>query len=394
MSGPAAAGAAGHVVHTISGLKPRAGGVARSVPGLCEALARAGYRTTLISQKPAGVPIEELMLPRHERLALRLLPGIDLDSWRVSYTPRVRAALAAACDGACIVHDHGLWLHLNHAVAAGTRRLGVPRVVSPRGMLESWSLRYRGWKKRLAWRAYQRADLESVAAFSATSHSEAAAIREAGLRQPIAVIPNGIDVPASPPAHLRHGEPRVVLFMSRLHPKKGIVGLVEAWARVRPANWRLVIAGPDEDGHRRLVEQAIGRTGLGENVSLPGELEGDAKARVLASAQLFVLPSFSENFGIVVGEALAHGVPVIATRGTPWQILETEGCGWWIETGADALAAALRDATALDARQLQAMGARGRELVRREFSWDAVAARHIELYDWLAGRGPRPGWLS
>jgi len=282
---------------------------------------------------------------------------------------------------------------MNHVVAATARKRGIPRVVSPRGMLEEWSLQYRGWRKKAAWLAYQRRDLRTATAFSATSAAEARAIRAARLDQPIAVIPNGIHVPDASAAFSREAPERVALFMSRLHPKKGLLDLVEAWDRVRPAGWRLVIAGPDEGDYRRVVETAIGQTKCVDRISMVGSLEGDAKHAALMSAQLFVLPSYSENFGIVVGEALASGVPVVTTKATPWASIRDRGCGWWIDTGAAALAAALAEATARDAGALQEMGRRGRALVLAELSWEAVAANHIALYDWMLGRAPRPAFV-
>lgn len=387
MSGPA------RVVHTVSGLKTIAGGVARSVPGLCEALARRGFSTSLLTQDPVGRAAGDLRLPDEGLVDVHRLRGVDFERWRFSYTPGIAAELARICARRpTVIHDHGIWLHMNHAVAAAARRMRVPRVVSPRGMLEGWSLRYRGWRKRAAWLAYQQRDLASATAFCATSDDEARSIREAGFAQPIAVLPNGVDVPAARADFAPDG-PRTALFLSRLHPKKGLPDLVDAWAEVRPRGWRLVIAGNDEDGHAQSVERAIREKGCADCIAIAGPVEGAAKQRLIQGAQLFVLPSYSENFGIVVAEALAHGVPAIATRATPWGMLEREHCGWWIETGAPALARALREATALDAERLRDMGERGRSAVAGTLSWDGIARRHVAFYEWLLGRGPRPDFV-
>jgi glycosyltransferase involved in cell wall biosynthesis len=378
------------VVHTIAGLKDRAGGVARSVPGLCEALAREGCPTLLVSQNPAGVGREALLTPDPSLVETRLLAGSDWERWRVSYTPRLesqlRAILAEFKPG--VLHDHGLWLHMNHAAALAVRKPHVPRVVSPRGMLEQWSLSYRAWKKRLAWHAYQASDLRAADAFCTTSHAEAESVRALGFHQPIAVIPNGVSMPpvmAKPPV-----TDRKVVFMSRLHPKKGLLDLIQAWKSIETRGWNLVLAGPDEDGHGKVVRDAVQAAGLSDRVVLPGSVSGDGKRDLLASADLFVLPSYSENFGIVVGEALSYGVPVISTTGTPWRDLAEQRCGWWVPPGADSIAAALATAMALPESERVAMGARGRELVEARFSWPAVARQHMALYRWLAGDGTPP----
>ena len=384
-----------NVVHTIAGLKDEAGGVARSVPGLCDALAQEGCRTLLVTQKPRGGSAQALLLPVSNQVDTRLLDGYDWERFRFSFTPKLRPQLEAVCADAapCVLHDHGLWLQMNHVAAQVAGRLGVKRIVSPRGMLEDWSLQYRGWRKKIAWRAYQKRDLQSTSAFCATSAAEADAIRALGFGQPIAVIPNGIAIPALPEGRGHSPEPRTVLFMSRLHPKKGLLDLVAAWARTVKPGWRLVIAGPDEAGYRRVVEDAALRAGVQGSVQFAGPVEGPAKFDLLAGAELFVLPSYSENFGMVVGEALAHGTPVITTTSTPWEMLRSGGCGWWIDTGALPLGAALAEAMALSDEQRAGMGRRGRALVAERFSWRFVADRHIELYRWLLGGSPRPEWL-
>jgi glycosyltransferase involved in cell wall biosynthesis len=163
--------------------------------------------------------------------------------------------------------------------------------------------------------------------------------------------------------------------------------LIEAWARVRPNGWRLQIAGPDEGGHRMQVENAVFAAGITEFVSFIGPVAAQKKEAVFSNADLFVLPSHSENFGLVVAEALAHGLPVLTTTGAPWSMLAERGCGWWVDATDDHIAAGLRQATSCDADQLNAMGARGREWVRAEFSWQRVAKEFITTYEGLLATG-------
>lgn len=293
-----------------------------------------------------------------------------------------------------LIHNHGVWHPANHWASWAARRLGVPLINHPHGMLEPWALGQKAWKKRLALALFQRCDLETAAALVATSEMEYLNLRRLGLRQPVAVIPNGIEfatldrtalpVPRAPDRE------RILLFLSRVHPKKGVLELVRAWGQVAPAGWRLRIAGPDEGSHWREVARLVDQLELRGTVDYLGPVEGERKAALYRSADLFVLPTFSENFGLVVAEALAYGTPVITTRGAPWADLETYGCGWWIDTGVEPLVATLRTALALSDQERAAMGERGRAYVQR-YDWNAIAAETLALYRWVLGQGERPG---
>ena len=157
--------------------------------------------------------------------------------------------------------------------------------------------------------------------------------------------------------------------------------LVEAWARVRPDGWLLRIAGPDEGGHQNQVANAVSAAGLSEVVSFTGPIGQGMKKSAFFDADLFVLPTHSESFGMVVAEALAHGLPVLTTTGAPWSILPKSGCGWWVEATVDGITEGLRQATTLDPETLQAMGAKGRALVIAEFSWKRVADLILSTYE-------------
>ena len=289
-----------------------------------------------------------------------------------------------------LVHDHGLWLPTNHAAALAARRQRVPYVVSARGMLEPWARRHRRLKKALAWWAYQRRDLASAAVLHATAASEAENLRELGLRAPIAVIPNGVEVPETP-ADLAglSGRARRALFLSRVHPKKGLPLLLDAWAEVRPAGWELVVVGPDEGGHRAELAAQAARLEIAE-VRFEEAVPDAAKWDLYRGADLFVLPTHSENFGVVVAEALAAGVPALTTVGAPWRELRDHECGWWTEVGVRPIAEALRDATSRSDAERAAMGARGRALVAERYGWDGIAAQMRDVYEWALGQRPSP----
>jgi glycosyltransferase involved in cell wall biosynthesis len=288
--------------------------------------------------------------------------------------------------GIDLLHDHGLWLASNHSVALFASRHGIPRMVSPRGMLEPWALNHRKWKKRLAWWLYQRGDLLTASALHATAPSEEAQFRKLGLKMPVFVVPNGVEgkiekLKAKDKNQITtHPNQKTALFLGRIHPKKGLPLLVKAWARVRPQGWKMRVIGPDELGHRAEIAGMIHAAGLDDDWSLEGEVSDAAKWEIYGAADLFILPTHSENFGISVAEALAAGLPVITTTGAPWSGLEEHRCGWWVEPQADALAVALAAATSSGGDCLREMGLRGRVWMESDFSWKGVAESMSRAY--------------
>lgn len=281
-----------------------------------------------------------------------------------------------------IVHDNGIWLPHNHSLAKLAAHYNVPRMVSIRGMLEPWAMAHKRVKKRLAWFVYQKRDLNRAAALHATADSEAGAIANLGLLPKVVVLPNGVDIPTAAASHARApDQPRTALFLSRIHPQKGLDRLIDAWNAARPRGWRLRIAGPGAPGYCDEVSQRIARAGLERQVSLAGPLYGAAKTHAFISADAFLLPSYSESFGIVVAEALAHGVPVLTTTATPWQALESEHCGWWVPPTSEAIARGLAEVIAASDETRKAMGLRGRALVKRQFAWPAIAKNMRASYE-------------
>lgn len=280
-----------------------------------------------------------------------------------------------------VVHDNGLWLPYGAALARHCRAQGIPRLLSVRGMMQPWAWNHRRWKKRLAWALYQKRGVESAARLHATAEDEVGKIRERyPARRPL-LIANGIDIPDMAPRTPKDADQtRTALFLGRLHPVKGLTMLVDAWAQLRPGGWRLQLVGPDEDGYRAQLEAQIAAAGLTESIAIAGPASGGAKRAFYDAASLFLLPSYTENFGISAAEALAHGLPVITTTGTPWKVLETERCGWWVAPETGAIAGALADAAARPDADLVAMGATGRAWVADHLHWPAIAKLFAYAY--------------
>ena len=379
-------------IHVVPSIALASSGPSYTVPRLCEALIAAGGHITLATCD-ADIHSAEPSFVR------QFPPG--LGPRRLGRTPALRRWLRTQVrtGRADIIHSHGLW-RMCHIYAARARRGGLAHlVVSPHGSLSAWALNHGHQPaKRLFWSTLQRRSLEQASCFRATSEVEYQDIRRLGFRQPVALIPNGIDMPH--PRRKAHTKNRTLLYLGRLHPVKGVDCLISAWRAVQDdfPLWRLLIVGDDASdldtsGYMaELREFAAGQSVA--RLTFAGELTGEAKWDAYRDASIYVLPSRSENFGVTVAEALAAGTPVITTFQTPWRELVDRGAGWYIKAGPEPLAACLREALSTNREELQQMGLRGRSWMEAEFSWADIGRRMMETYRWLRGESStRPTWV-
>jgi glycosyltransferase involved in cell wall biosynthesis len=377
-------------IHVIAGLEAAHGGPSYSVPRLCQALSSAGTEAVLLSVAGAEGPIATTQGGFCDRRF----------AWDYAHMPILRglrkssglsAALQSLAWTADIIHDHGLWLMPNVQAGWAAARAAKPLIVSPRGMLSPTALAFSRVKKQVFWRFLQGPAARRAACLHATSEQEYQEIRALDLTNPVAIIPNGIDLPNSAESTEQEKPDRVVLSLGRIHPKKGLDRLIRAWAEieaVRP-DWRLRIVGPSEGGHDEDLRALIISLRL-TRVSIEAPIYGSAKQTAYREAELFVLPTRNENFGLTVAEALAAGTPVISTKGAPWRDLEAQACGWWIDHGIEPLSIALAKSTSLPREALREMGARGHQWMARDFSWQSTARAMIETYRWAMGAADAP----
>ena len=381
------------VIHTISGIAESAGGPSRVIASLCDAVAERACSVELVAGHETARD-GALVRPSSNQVGLHLVEARRFAGIRLNpgFRQTVQRLAQPQTGIPSLVHDHGIWGLTNIASASAARRAGVPYVLHTHGMLEPWALQFKARKKQLAWAAYQRWIVAGSAALVATSDQERDSIKALFPEHPVAVIPNGVPFPDTVPdrASRRPTDRANLLFMSRVHPVKNLLGLVQAWAEVcsdpSRKRWVLQIAGPDELAHTREVMALVHSLELGSRVEFLGPVAENEKDKLLEAADLFVLPSFSENFGIVVAEALAYGLPVVASRGTPWHGLIQHGCGWWAAPSPDALAQALAEAVDLTNAQRHHMGLRGRDFAQGAFSWDGIGLSALQLYEWVLGR--------
>ncbi|MDZ7771645.1 MAG: glycosyltransferase [Balneolaceae bacterium] len=254
----------------------------------------------------------------------------------------------------------------------------IPLIVTPHGLLKSGAMRQNTIKKRLAWNLYQKTILKEADLVHVTSEDEKEDLLRLGIKTEITVIPNGVNIPDCL-SREDSGGLRKALFLSRMEPIKGLPMLLKAWNSLNTSGWELILAGPSKGSYIDSIRNLISKLQL-ENVKLNGEIAENDKWDLYCDSDLFILPSHSENFALVVAEALATGLPVITTTSTPWEELRSHRCGWWVAPELDHIRTALEEALNLSRMELKHMGKRGRDLIERNYTWENVSARMETLY--------------
>jgi glycosyltransferase involved in cell wall biosynthesis len=317
------------------------------------------------------------------------------------YMPKLNTMLQnTSCD---VLHTHAIWMYPSLAATRWATRQQRPHLVSPSGMLDSWALQNSGWKKHIAGWLYENAHLRNATCLHALCQSEFNAIRAYGLRNPVCVIPNGVELPLfhqnpTDPVWVKHlpKHARVMFFLGRLHPKKGLRNLLQAWAELEhhenriAESWYLVIAGWDQGGHLHELQQCADDLSITSHVRFVGPQFGAEKDASFARADAFILPSFSEGLPIAVLEAWSHKLPVLMTS----QCNLPEGfaaeAALALGSNVKSITAGLAEFFALNRQTQTAMGERGWQLVKRRFSWQHVAEEMLAVYRWVLGHGERP----
>ncbi|MFN9853814.1 MAG: glycosyltransferase [Planctomycetota bacterium] len=389
-------------VFAVGGLYSESNGVAWIMRDLAAALGKQGHPVVVFGADCYGrgkKSIGEIFQPPTVWMSAK---GLWLGG--LSYAPGLKSRMRHVIQNADIVHNHSLWMLPNSYASRIGKKFGKPVVISIHGALEPWAMRNSSWKKQLVGRWFQFQDLRDAACLHVNSVRELEGIRKFGLRNPIAVIPNGVDwqdfeeLPDS--ALLFEKQPhlkgkRILLFMARLHRKKGLMHLLEAWHlhHTQFPDWHLAIAGPD-DGFEQKVRDYIREKNLERSVTLLGVLRGIEKRSALAAAECLVQPSFSEGFSMSILEAMASGTPVLITPGCNFPEAIRSGAAIEVEPDVGSTSHGLHEILASSAERLSDMGHRGRELIRKGFTWDSVAEQTLHLYRWLKGQDSKPEFVE
>ncbi len=383
---------AGRWLQVVSHLDPKYGGLSSAVPALAGRIAQTGRFEVPIAAFCA--PDEHFRPAEYDARNLTFWPA-GRSEWlnnrrlHQSFGEELRRA-----DG---VHIHGIW-EQSTAIAAKSARLhDKPYVLSAHGMLEPWALAHKRVKKLIYAALIEHTNVARAACLHALTHAEASQYIHFGARSPIAIIPNGVDVPSTNDSGLfLHCFPqlqgkRIILFLARLHPKKGLDLLVKTWANLADA-WpdaHLVLAGPDSEGTQQNLERLIALHGLQRRILFTGMLDGPLKWSALAASECFVLPSYSEGLSVSILEALGAGLPVIVTEQCNMPEIKDRRAGWQIQPDIDQLTTALAEFLQNTASANREMGSRGADLIATRHSWPTIAAQMANVYRWLQG-GPIP----
>lgn len=379
------------VAYLMTSLSRANGGVSESVRRLSQHVgAIPGFRSSAYGVEDEFTAKD---LPLWDPVPAHAVPACGPSILR--YAPALNRALAAA--HADVLHVAGLWTYLSIVSNRWRRRTRQPNIISPHGMLDPWAIRNARIKKVAAKAAYESAHLKNAACFHALNDAEAVAIRACGISAPICVLPNGVDVPdlarpAEAPAWRAHvpKDSRILLFLGRLHRKKGLIELLQAWTRVPSSSWHLAIAGWDDGGHQADLEAFASANGLQSRVSFIGPVFGPQKEATYRAASAFILPSFSEGLPMTVLEAAAFALPILMTSACNLPDGFKVGAAQEIVTERDALAGQLTEFCAQSEARLAEMGQRGRQWVNSAFNWSTIAAEMASVYQWISGEAPEP----
>lgn len=388
--------------------------IAQIVPSLNQDTGGPAYTVTRLSDELQGLGNEVRVFaldypslgPQIRPLSaqMRLWPINPITHKLRGFSPGFFKLLKRELEHSELIHNHGLWMGPGYFARRVANHFQIPLVVSPRGMLEPWARGFSRSKKYFAGLLFENRNLRSARAFHATSESEYQQLRSLGYHQPVALIPNGVDLPdpdqwdstliESLLPELKGKQ--LILFLSRIHPKKGLDMLLESFAQIQHEfpDWHVLVAGSDILGLRERYQSQARRLGIADRVTFHNHLNSEQKFSAFRKAQFLVLPTRSENFGVVVAEALGFERPVITTTETPWHALEQNKCGWVVTPDVDSLTGGLRQAMSLDEADRRQMGRAGRKWIERDFNWAEIGNRMNLFYSWLLGNASQPSWVG
>lgn len=309
---------------------------------------------------------------------------------------KLNISIAKSLHDLDVIHCNCLWESCLWSAAATARGHQKPYLVTPHGMLDSWAINNSKWKKRIIGWLFTNKYLRNAACIHALCQSEYESVRAYGLKNPVAVIPNGIDLPEIKPdlkplwRDVIDEDKKVMLFLGRIHPKKGLVNLVNAWAKVRSSGWALAVAGWDQCGHEDELKRLVTQAGLEKNIVFLGPIFDEKKQACLQHADAFILPSFSEGLPMSVLEAWAYGLPVIMTPQCNIPEGFAANAAIKLQPEVASIASGLSCFFALSEDKQKQIGQNGLRLVQEKFTWPRIAAQMIEVYKWVLGQGDKP----
>jgi glycosyltransferase, family 1 len=376
-------------IQTIAGFSAHSGGTSTCTYDLLSAMHCIGCHVDLMTLASTG------QMGKGEEW-IKALPNDAVTPY--GYTRNMKRWLCKSDYD--IYHTNGLWMHCNHITCATARKKGKPYIITPHGMLYPDALHRSYWKKWPLMKLFFNKDIADATCLHVTCKQEMEHVRSFGYKGTVAVIPNPANLPeyldevaSVKPTFLGCSRVRKLGFLGRLHPRKKVENLLYGVAKLPGLqDCELVIMGKGDDKYEQFLRDEAIRLGL-KNVTFCGFVSGREKYEQLMQLSCLFVPSDFENFGMIVTEALSVGTPVMASLGTPWEELNTVGCGWWIDRSPDNIAQVMRQVIEIPTEKLLAMGERGRQLVQEKYAAPQVAAMMKRLYEWILNGGEKPGFV-
>ncbi|MGR8998182.1 MAG: glycosyltransferase [Gammaproteobacteria bacterium] len=368
------------------------GGVCEASYGLSNALARNGIHIDVVTsdaQKGSRIPFGEFT--KMDKSKLSIHPFKYFFDERSCFSFGAKRLIKDLVHKSDLVHVNGIYTHPASLGARCARQVGKPHIVAIRNGLDPWMMKIKRTKKLLGFFLYVRADLNRATCIHVTAKQEIDACMSMGVNKPFTIIPNGINaLEFSNLPDPEHAEEtwqilkrrKVVLFLGRLSKQKGLDMLISVWERIikKHADAILVIAGPDYLRYGNYVRSLAHKKSYRDTIIFIGNVAGQSKLALYSRADVFVLPSYSENFGNVVAEALVCGTPVVTTQATPWSEIERHRCGLWVPVDENAIGEAIDDLLSLSDKERSGMGRRGKEFIASKYTWDISARKMITVY--------------
>lgn len=292
-----------------------------------------------------------------------------------------------------IYHANGMWMYCGHITAVVARKKNKKFVLTPHGMLYTVPNPDYSLKQKIFLNLFFKKDIMKADCIHATCKQEMEIIRKFGYKGPIAVIANAVKIPRNfclPTKEDKYNN--TIGYLGRLHPRKHVENIIYAISLLdKRKQIVLKIIGKGNEEYEQFLKEEAKR--LDVNVEFLGFLEGTDKYELLKKLTTLCVPSDFENFGMIIPEALVCGTPVIASKGTPWEALIENNCGWWVDNTPDELSKSILEATSMSTDEIVSMGVRGRNLVESSFTYDIVSKQMIELYKWLNKEGNKPDFV-
>lgn len=374
------------ILHILSGMGVKDGGTSSCTYAVLKGLRNNNINAEVLCYEP----LENDKLIGNETF-VKTVPYSNRN--KILYSNNFKKALIA-CQNTSLYHINGLWQYPSIITAIVAREKKCPYIISPHGMLYPQALQKSKWLKKAVYHFFLKKDLKNAAVIHATSHEELQHIRNMGIDNPIAIIPNAIELKTLLEQPILSKNIIKFGYLGRVHPRKKIETLLYVWAKLGDMvkDAELVIIGSGDDVYLEFLQQETLRLHL-KNVVFTGFLTGVAKDEKISSLSFLAVPSDFENFGMIVVEALALGIPVIASKGTPWQELESHNCGWWIANDVDTFYKFFEKALQLSDAERLAMAENGRKLIKEKYDSPIVAQKMAQLYNWVLNKGEKPDFV-